>query len=78
MHVQLLDIPDVGLLSSSLDSTVKVLDLARGAVTNTFALHRKAVRSMAYSRAFSLVARWVKNVSAETPGCFCNCLHSSD
>ncbi|GAB4819533.1 hypothetical protein N2152v2_006579 [Parachlorella kessleri] len=53
---QLLDIPEVGLLSSSLDSTVKVLDLARGAVANTFALHRKAVRSMAYSRAFSLVA----------------------
>ncbi len=50
----------MGLLSSSLDSTVKILDLGRGAVANTFALHRKAVRSMAYSRAFSLVARWVR------------------
>lgn len=55
--MQLLDIPDVGLLSASLDATVKILDLAGVAVVNTFGLHRKGVRSLAYSRAFSLVAR---------------------
>ncbi len=55
--LQLLDIPDVGLLSSSLDATVRILDLGRGLVANTFSLHRKPVRSLAYSRAFSLVAR---------------------
>lgn len=56
-RTQLLAIPDVGLLSSSLDATVKLLDLGAGRVANTFALHRKPVRSLAYSRAFSLVAR---------------------
>eukprot|EP00887_Chlorella_sp_A99_P002238 scaffold10.g2238.t1 len=53
---QLLHLPDVGLLSSSLDASLKILDLQRGMVAATVGLHKKGVRSFAYSRAFSVVA----------------------
>lgn len=50
---------DVGLVSSSLDATLAVLDLERGKLSATVVLHRKGVRTFGYSPAFSLVARWV-------------------
>jgi WD40 repeat protein len=53
----LLRVPEVGLLSSSLDATVKVFDPARGAVTATAGVHAKAVRCMAYAGPLSLVIR---------------------
>lgn len=54
----LLPPPDTGLVSSSLDSTLRMLDLERGVLTHTVNVHKKGVRSFAYSPAFSLVARW--------------------
>lgn len=51
---------DAGLVSSSLDSTLRVLDLERGVLAATVGVHRKGVRSFAHSPAFSLVARWAE------------------
>ena len=50
---QLLHVPGVGLLSSSLDASIRVLDLERGVVASTVTLHSKGVRAFAHSRAFS-------------------------
>ncbi|KAL4420053.1 hypothetical protein ABPG77_007492 [Micractinium sp. CCAP 211/92] len=49
-------IPDVGLVSSSLDSTLRMLDLERGVLAASVGVHRKGVRTFAHSPAFSLVA----------------------
>lgn len=48
----------MGLISSSLDATLCMLDLERGKLAARVALHRKGVRTFGYSPAFSLVARW--------------------
>lgn len=45
-------------MSSSLDATLCLLDVDRGKLAATVALHRKGVRCFGYSPAFSLVARW--------------------
>lgn len=50
---------DVGLVSSSLDATLAMLDLERRKLVASVGLHRKPVRTFGYSPAFSLVARWV-------------------
>ena len=58
----------MGLVSSSLDATLAVLDLERGKLSATVALHRKGVRTFGYSPAFSLVARWAECLgSADSP-----------
>ncbi|KAL4440619.1 hypothetical protein ABPG75_003620 [Micractinium tetrahymenae] len=49
-------IPDAGLVSSSLDSTLRLLDLERGVLSATVGVHKKGVRTFAHSPAFSLVA----------------------
>ncbi len=48
----------MGLVSSSLDSTLRMLDLERGVLAASVGVHRKGVRTFAHSPAFSLVARW--------------------
>ncbi|KAL4852837.1 WD repeat-containing protein 64 [Chlorella vulgaris] len=53
---QVQHIPEVGLVSSSLDATLCLLDVDRGKLAATVALHRKGVRCFGYSPAFSLVA----------------------
>jgi hypothetical protein len=50
---------EVGLVSSSLDGTLCLLDLSCARLAATVALHRKGVRCFGYSPAFSLVARCV-------------------
>ncbi|PRW05751.1 WD repeat-containing on Y chromosome-like [Chlorella sorokiniana] len=49
-------IPDVGLVSSSLDATLAMLDLKRRKLVASVGLHRKPVRTFGYSPTFSLVA----------------------
>ena len=48
----------MGLVSSSLDATLAMLDLERRKLVASVGLHRKPVRTFGYSPAFSLVARW--------------------
>ena len=50
--------PDLGLVSSSLDASLAMLDLERRCLAARVTLHRKGVRTFGYSPAFSLVARW--------------------
>ena len=49
-------LPEVGLVSSSLDATLAVWDLERGLVASRVRLHRRGVRTFAHCPAYSLVA----------------------
>jgi WD40 repeat protein len=49
-------IPEVGLVSSSLDTTVKTFDIAREKIINTCTHHTKGVHSFVWCRAYSLIA----------------------
>lgn len=50
---QLHAVPGAGLVSSSLDATLRLYDAGRGQVSATCALHAKGVRAFAYSDAYS-------------------------
>lgn len=49
-------VPEVGVVTSSLDSTLKVYDIMRERVTNTCTHHVKAVHSFVWCRAYSMFA----------------------
>lgn len=55
---QLLHAPRVGLLSSSLDGTIKIFDPVRGTVIATSTAHNAAVRCMAFDPGLAMVARY--------------------
>lgn len=47
---------DVGLVSSSLDATIKVYDIGRGALKQTYQHHSRGVHDFAWCQAYSLFA----------------------
>ncbi|KAG2439805.1 hypothetical protein HYH02_010440 [Chlamydomonas schloesseri] len=49
-------VPEIGLVSSSLDSTIKVYDFVRERVINTCTHHVKAVHGFVWCRAYSMFA----------------------
>lgn len=49
-------VPDIGLVTASLDSTIKIYDIYREKVTNTCTHHSKGIHSFVYSRAYSVFA----------------------
>jgi len=54
---RILHVPRLGLISSSLDATMKIFDPGRGTVTATSSIHRGPVRCMAFDPALSLIVR---------------------
>lgn len=54
--LQVSNIHELGLVSSSLDSTIKITDLSRCKVLHTVTAHRRGVQCFAHSKAFSLCA----------------------
>lgn len=50
MQLQVTWVPEVGLVSSSLDSTIKVYDFVREKVINTCTHHVKGVHSFVWCR----------------------------
>ncbi|GFR43071.1 hypothetical protein Agub_g4078 [Astrephomene gubernaculifera] len=49
-------VPEIGLVSSSLDATIKVYDFVRERVINTCTHHSKAVHGFVWCRAYSMFA----------------------
>lgn len=54
--LQVSNIHELGLVSCSLDSTIKITDLSRCKVLHTVTAHRRGVHCFAHSKAFSLCA----------------------
>ena len=52
--LQVTSVHELGVVSSSLDATIKVCDTSRCKVLHTVTAHHRGVHSFAYSRAFSL------------------------
>ena len=48
--------PDLGLISSSLDTTIKITDVTKATVLGTATVHSRGVSAFAYSPSFSVVA----------------------
>ncbi|KAK9807406.1 hypothetical protein WJX73_001378 [Symbiochloris irregularis] len=53
---QVLSVQSLGIVSCSLDCTIRIADAARGRVHCTVSLHEQGVSAFAYSRLYSLVA----------------------
>lgn len=53
---QVTPVAELGLLTSSLDGTIKICDAARAQVLHTVKIHASGVHCFAYSRAFGVVA----------------------
>jgi WD40 repeat protein len=49
-------IPEVGLVSSSLDATIKTFDINRERITHTCSHHAKGVHSFVWCKAYSCFA----------------------
>jgi len=56
MLQQVSNIHELGLVTCSLDSTIKITDLSRCKVLHTVTAHRRGVHCFAHSKAFSLCA----------------------
>lgn len=54
--LQVSNIHELGLVTCSLDSTIKITDLSRCKVLHTVTAHRRGVHCFAHSKAFSLCA----------------------
>ena len=54
--LQVTSVQELGVVSSSLDATIKICDTSRCKVLHTVTAHHRGVHSFAYSRAFSLGA----------------------
>lgn len=63
----------MGLVSSSLDASLAILDLERRKVAATVSLHKKGVHTFGYSPAFSLVARCLLRSAGLRVGCSWGC-----
>ena len=50
------NVHEMGIVTSSLDSTIKITDLSRCKVLHTVTAHRRGVHCFAHSKAFSLCA----------------------
>ena len=48
------DVRELGVVSSSLDTSIKIYDVSRGKVTHTVRAHSLGVHCFAYSKAFSM------------------------
>ncbi|KAK9863898.1 hypothetical protein WJX84_009415 [Apatococcus fuscideae] len=48
--------PDLGLISSSLDTTIKITDVTKGVVWGTATVHSHGVSAFVYSNSFSVMA----------------------
>ena len=48
--------PDLGLISSSLDTTIKIMDVTKGVVWGTATVHAQGVSAFVYSNSFSVMA----------------------
>lgn len=46
----------MGLISSSLDGTIKISDTVRGQVLHTVSLHAAGVHTFGHSRAYGIIA----------------------
>ena len=53
---QVSNIHELGLVTCSLDSTIKIIDLSRCKVLHTVTVHKRGVHCFAHSKAFSLCA----------------------
>ena len=56
MVQQVSNIHELGLVTCSLDTTIKITDLSRCKVLHTVTAHRRGVHCFAHSKAFSLCA----------------------
>ena len=54
--LQVSNIHELGLVTCSLDSTIKITDISRCKVVHTVTAHRRGVHCFAHSKAFSLCA----------------------
>ena len=54
--LQVTSVHELGVVSSSLDATIKICDTSRCKILHTVTAHHRGVHCFAYSRAFSLGA----------------------
>lgn len=54
--LQVRDVREVGLVSSSLDATVRIYDISRGRIVQTYGHHPRGVHAFEWCPAYSLFA----------------------